>query len=97
MNTHENMAFSAEIIRETGPEGKTAFATSNYHVFRSGMLAREAGLEAEGIGSRTKWWFWPNAFMRETAGLLAKRWKQELLFLAALIVFFGLLSLVLWK
>ena len=97
VNTYENMVFSAEIIRETDPEGKTAFATSNYHVFRSGVLAREAGLDAEGIGSRTKWWFWPNAFMRETAGLLVKRWKQELLFLAALIGFFGLLSLVLWN
>lgn len=95
VNTYENMANSREIIRETAPEGKTVFATSSYHVFRSGLWARQAGLSAEGLGSRTKWWFWPNAFMRETAGLLQKRWKQELLFLLLLIVFFGILSMIL--
>ena len=95
VNTLENMAFSARIIREANPEGKIVFSTSSYHVFRSGILAGQAGLAAEGIGSKTKWWFWPNAFMRETAGLLAKRWKQELLFLMLLVAFFGILSMVL--
>ena len=95
VNTYENLAFSGKIIREADPEGKVVFSTSSYHVFRSGLWARQAGLAAEGIGSRTKWWFWPNAFMRETAGLLLKRWKQELLFLVLLIVFFGALSMIL--
>lgn len=93
-NTLENMAFSREIMAREGLEGPAAFATTNYHVFRSGIWAGMAGLKAEGIGSRTKWWFWPNAFMRETLGLLQKRWWQELLFLLILIGFFGLLSLV---
>lgn len=94
-NTFENMSFSRDLIREKNPEGKVLFATSSYHVFRSGILAKRAGLTAEGIGSRTKWWFWPNAFIRETAGLLHKRWKQELFFLLVLLVFFGLLSMIL--
>ena len=94
-NTLENMANSREIIRSINPEGKAVFTTSSYHVFRSGIWARQTRLPAEGTGSRTKWWFWPNAFMRETAGLLQKRWKQELLFLFLLIVFFGILSMVL--
>ena len=95
-NTYENMAFSREIIQETVPAGKAVFATSSYHVFRTGLWSRLAGLSAEGIGGRTKWWFWPNAFMRETIGLLQKRWKQELLFLLLLIAFFGALSMLLW-
>ena len=33
------------------------FVTTNYHVFRSGVWARLAGLRAEGLGSKTKWWF----------------------------------------
>ena len=94
-STYENMSFSRELIREKNPDGKVIFATSSYHVFRSGIWAKRAGLQAEGIGSRTRWWFWPNAFMRETAGLLHKRWKQELLFLVMLLIFFGLLSMVL--
>jgi uncharacterized SAM-binding protein YcdF (DUF218 family) len=94
-NTLQNMSNSGKIIRETGHTGKTLFATSSYHVFRSGLLARQSGLPAEGIGSKTKWWFWPNAFLRETAGLLQKRWKQEIGFLILLIVFFGSLTMVL--
>jgi hypothetical protein len=87
--------FSRQLIRERNPEGRTLFATSDYHVFRSGVWANEAGLPAEGIGSRTRWWFWPNAFMRETIGLFQKRWKQELLLLVALIGFFLALAAVL--
>ncbi len=93
VNTFQNMAFSGEIIRSHNPQGKAVFSTTGYHVFRSGVWAGQAGLPAEGIGSPTKWWFWPNAFMRETLGLLQKRWKQELLFLFLLIGFFALLSL----
>ena len=88
------MDFSKAIIQETNPQGKAVFATTNYHVFRSGVWASLAGLNAEGVGSRTKWWYWPNAFIREVVGLLKKRWKQEILFLILLIVFFGVLSMV---
>ena len=95
LNTLQNMMFSRQLIRERNPEGRTLFATSDYHVFRSGVWANEAGLPAEGIGSRTRWWFWPNAFMRETIGLFQKRWKQELLLLVALIGFFLALAAVL--
>ena len=94
-STMQNMAFSRDLIREKNPEGRTVFATSDYHVFRSGIWANEAGLNAEGIGSRTRWWFWPNAFMRETIGLLIKRCKQEILMLIVLIVFFLALAAVL--
>ena len=94
-NTFQNMAFSKKIVDELDPGSKVLFATTNYHVFRSGLWSNLAGLHAEGIGSRTKWWFWPNAFMRECLGLLKKRWKQEIFLLALLIVFFGVLSMVL--
>ena len=80
-NTYENMAFSKKIIDGANPEGKAVFSTTNYHVFRSGLWASLAGLPAEGIGSRTKWWFWPNAFMRECVGLMANRIRTEILLL----------------
>ncbi len=94
-NTLENMAFSRKIIEKTLPGGKTVFATTNYHVFRSGLWAARAGLRAEGIGGKTKWWFWPNAFMRECAGMMKSQWKQELALLILMVVFFGVLSLTL--
>ena len=94
-NTYQNMAFSKEIIQDVRPDGRTVFATTNYHVFRSGIWAAQAGLTAEGIGGKTKWWFWPNAFMRECIGLLQRRWKQEVVLLVLLLAIFGLLSIIL--
>ena len=95
MNTYQNMSHARAIIENIYPGGKTVFATTNYHVFRSGVWAANAGLRAEGIGGKTKWWFWPNAFMRECMGLLRQRWKMELSLLLALITFFVLQSMLL--
>ncbi len=94
-NTYQNMEYSRALIERRGGNGKVVYATTNYHVFRSGVWANLAGLPAEGIGSRTKWWYWPNAFMRECVGLMLNRVPQELLLLAAMILFFGALSLAL--
>ena len=33
-------------------------------------------MAAQGMGSKTKAYFWPNAFLREFAGLLVKQWKS---------------------
>ncbi len=92
-DTLQNLSFSRKIMEENGLSGDVIFSTTNYHVFRSGLWAAEAGLRAEGIGSRTKWWFWPNAFIREWISLIVNRWKQELVLLVLLAFFFGLLSM----
>ncbi len=92
-STFQNMLFSRRIMEDHGLPLNCVYATTNYHVFRSGMWAAKAGLNAEGISSRTKWWFWPNAFIRECVSLIADKWKQELLLLLALVTFFGLLSM----
>ncbi len=91
-NTSENMAFSRRIIEERDPQAKAVFSTTNYHVFRSGLLAARAGLDAEGIGAGTKWWFWPNAFMREVAGLTASRFREEAVLLAVTVAISVLLT-----
>ncbi len=93
-NTYDNMANSRKIIENLKKDAKVIYSTTNYHVFRSGVWASLAGLKAEGIGARTKWWFWPNAFIRECVGLLANRWKQELAGMIVLIGFFSAVSLL---
>ncbi|MBR5751673.1 MAG: YdcF family protein [Clostridia bacterium] len=93
-NTYQNMAFSKQIADEVAPNGSVLFVTTNYHVFRSGICAARAGLAAEGTGGKTAWWYWPNAFMREVAGLMAGHWKEETVLLILLIVFFGIMSLL---
>lgn len=71
VNTDENFRLSKQIIDELHPDAKIAFATTNYHMLRSGILARKAGIDAQGIAGDTKWYFWPNGFIREFFGILA--------------------------
>ena len=91
-NTYQNMEFSRKLIEErdgSADDKNVIFVTTNYHVFRSGVWAGLAGLRAEGLGSDTRWWFWPNAFIRECAGLLANRLVPEAVCLVILILIFG--------
>ena len=89
-NTLENFQCSQKIMESIMPHPKVAFATTNYHILRSGILARKAGLEAEGIAGDTKWYFWPNGFIREFLGILALERKVHIL--AAAVI--GLMCLV---
>jgi len=90
--TRENMAFSREVIeRHAGRDAselRVAFATTNYHVFRGYVCAHQAGMFVEGMGAKTKWYFWPNAFLREFIGLLVWRWKDILVSFLAISGFY---------
>lgn len=77
-NNWENFCFSKKLIEEMTPHPKVAFATTNYHILRSGILANKAGLDAQGIAGDTKWYFWPNGFVREFFGILAMERKVHL-------------------
>ena len=79
-----------ELIEKDGEGKNVIFSTTNYHVYRSGMYANEAGLHAEGIGSKTKWYFWSNAFIREFIALLVSGAKKH----AANVVVLLMLSLM---
>ena len=96
-DTFENMKFSkAKIEALCGDvkNAKIAYSTTNYHVFRSGLFARRVKMRAVGMGARTKWYFWPNAAVREFVGLLtAHRLKQAIIF-GSMVVFFVVLTIV---
>ncbi|MBR0136818.1 MAG: YdcF family protein [Erysipelotrichaceae bacterium] len=96
-NTEENFANSLELIRaRKGNDAKVAFSTTNYHVFRSGMIAREAGSDAEGIGSATKRYFWINAFIREFVAIIFEKIRNHVLIFFGLTVFIALLTGIVW-
>ena len=83
VSTEENLRNSAALIRErSGEEAKVAFATTNYHVFRAGLLGTATGLDLQGIGSKTKRYFWVNAFVREFIATLYAERKRHLLVFA---------------
>ena len=90
-DTAENMRFSYNIIREIKPGAKAAFFTTNYHVFRAGLKARRVKMRAVGMGAPTRWYFWPNAAVREFVGLLTEhRGKQALIMAGALAAYITL-------
>lgn len=94
-NTYENMKFSKQIIDSIDPESKVIFATNGFHVFRSGLKARRVGLKATGIGSSTRWYFWPNASIREFVGLLAShKLKQAAVLISIFMTYVALIYIV---
>lgn len=82
--TKENMLFSKSLINNDN--AKLAFSTTNYHVLRSGIIAHDEGIDIIGIGAKTKWYFYPNAFIREFIGLMVNSYKLQLLILSILTV-----------
>lgn len=84
-NTQENIANSMRLIKKHagGAEAETAFSTTNYHVFRAGLIAWTQGVRMEGVGSPTKRYFWINAFVREFIATLVSERKKHLFVIAA--------------
>ena len=78
-NTIENMKFSKNKIDEVTKDAKISFSTTNYHVFRSGVIANEQGLDCEGMGSKTKWYFYTNALIREFIANLVQERKSHII------------------
>lgn len=90
VNTFQNIKFSKAVIREHCKEEdvKVAFATTNYHVFRGYILSKKNGLNAKGISAKTKWYFFPNAFLREFVGLLVDRYKTHIVAVILILAFY---------
>lgn len=81
-NTLENMKYSNSIIINNSKDAKISFVTTNYHVFRSGVIATKCGIDCEGMGSTTKWYFYTNALIREFMANIVSEYKKHLALLA---------------
>ena len=95
VNTFQNMQFSGKVIRNHAADladKSIAFSTTNYHVFRGYVLAQKNGFYAQGLSAKTKFYFFPNAFLREFIGMLWDKKIHHIIILAGIIVF--LLGLV---
>lgn len=91
-STIENMKFSKNKIDNINKNAMIGFATTNYHVFRSGVIANNQGIECEGMGSKTKWYFYTNALIREfIANLVQERKSHIVLILMINITLFVLI------
>ena len=92
-NTYENIKFSYDLIKNENKDAAIAYSTTNYHVMRAGLIASEQGInDIEGIGSKTKSYFWINAFFREFIATIVKERKLLLSVLVILFVFILVIS-----
>ena len=95
-NTFENIKFSKKLIQEKCKEAKIVFSTTNYHVFRGGVIATEQDVKIEGIGAKTKAYFWINAFIREFIATLVSEKKKHIAILCGIMLIAILMIAVLF-
>ncbi|MGE6260106.1 YdcF family protein [Heyndrickxia sporothermodurans] len=95
VNTYQNMLFSKEIMDSLKPNGKynSIFTTNNFHLFRAGIYARQAGLNSQGIGSKTAFYYWPNAMIREYIAIVVMGRKRHIKVVGTILVFSVLFSI----
>ena len=81
-NTFQNIALTYRIIREN-----FTLYTSNYHLYRALMLAKQQGLNVSVRGAHTKYTYKMFALLREFSGMI-KIWQKVNFIYAALVIVF---------
>ena len=80
--TRQNFLYSKRLAH-TGEN--IAFATTDYHVFRSGVIATGQGYRrVEGLGAKSPWYFYQNAMIREFIANIRSEYKMHLFNIIAL-------------
>nr|WP_095875175.1 YdcF family protein [Streptomyces sp. TLI_235] len=69
-NTAENLRFSGRLMRARRPDYRCTVVTSNFHVLRTAVEARRAGVPGQVVGAPTAGAYWPGAVLREFGALL---------------------------
>lgn len=87
-NIQESMGYTKSLIEQRRKDARVAFAATNYQVFRNGVVSRQMNFHPEGIGSFAMWYYWPNAFLRETVDTLLYSGKVVIGILAVIVLFF---------
>ena len=68
--TRENLLFSEQLMKEQGLNPEIAIATSEYHMYRAGMVADALGISWSAIPGKTAIWLFPTYYVRELYGIL---------------------------
>lgn len=71
--TLENLRNSQAMIISRGKAGRIALVSSNYHVYRCLLFARELKLRCVGIGAKVAWYYWPSAVIREFVAVFTRK------------------------
>ena len=68
--TRENLIFSKKLIEDNGLNPYIAIATSEYHEYRAGKIARSLGMEYGSVPAKTAVWLFPTYYIRELYAIL---------------------------
>ena len=69
-STRENLAFSAQVIRDNHLSSCIAIATNEFHMYRAGLIAEKQGLSYTSVPAHTSWWLFATFYIRELYGIL---------------------------
>lgn len=69
-NTKENIAFSAQLIKENGFNENVAIATDGFHQFRAAYFSKQNNLESSALPCKTRWYFTASYYSREILAVL---------------------------
>lgn len=67
-STHENFAYSLACIEARGLS-RIAYVTTDFHIYRAGMVARKQGINAFGIPAPDVWYISLNNHLRECVAI----------------------------
>ncbi|MQS75683.1 YdcF family protein [Companilactobacillus halodurans] len=92
-NTLQNMQYSKIVIEKdfNSNAAKIKFFSNNYHIFRAGLYAKMANLNANGIGAPTRFYFLPNALIREFVAVFLMNKKRHMIVIGIIILIILLL------
>lgn len=68
--TEENLRNSRNIMDRARPDYRCVIVTSDFHAYRSALIARETGVRGQVLGSPTATYFRPSATLREFAAVI---------------------------
>ncbi|MED2979429.1 YdcF family protein [Bacillus swezeyi] len=93
VNTYQNMLFSKQLMDSiTDCKYNSIFTTNNFHLFRASLYAKRAGLKSQGIGSKTAFYYWPNAMIREYIAIIVMNRKRHSIVVGTILGFSILLT-----
>lgn len=69
-NTLENFKFSKRELEKLNISENIAFVSNNFHILRSKIYASKNKVKAKGIGAKTLWYYFPEAFVNEYLAIL---------------------------
>ncbi|MFJ9522100.1 YdcF family protein [Kitasatospora sp. NPDC101801] len=69
-NTAENMEFSAAVMAAERERYRCVVVTNDFHVLRTALITRRAGVPGQVTGAPTAAYYWPSAVLREFVAVL---------------------------